>query len=215
MARLRPARRQLGRPQIWPLLLPHRLVQRREPLVEPGGHGREAGGDERVDQLVDQRAAAGADVHEQRLVLGQEEAVRRRRALAVEADGVVDVAVAASQQPDVDDVRRLAHVEVALEMADGPVDRLRVVLDARRRFVADDEERAGDAGRVAVGDLRLGLQLHHVLRVRGQRDAGTGIGGAADVDLARLQRDADRRVQASRAYLSGHSSRKRALAIRL
>ena len=148
---------------------------------------------------MDQRAAAGADVHEQRLVLGQEEAVRRRRALAVEADGVVDVAVGAAQQPDVDDVRRLAHVEVALEVADGPVDRLGVMLEARRGFVADDEERARDAGR----DSRRGISAFFfsfitccacAAGVTPERNRARPL----DVDLAWLQHDADRQPVVAR-----------------
>ena len=69
MARFRPASRQFGRPDDVAVALPHRSYSEASPSLNQAG-SREVGLDERMDDLVDQRAAAGPDVHEQRLVLG-------------------------------------------------------------------------------------------------------------------------------------------------
>ncbi len=47
------------------------IVRLRETLVEPGGTVLEIRSDERVDDFVNQRPAAGGDVHHQRMMLSR------------------------------------------------------------------------------------------------------------------------------------------------
>src|SRR5688572_8960944 len=71
-----------------PARLPALLVEGAQALVEPRRTVGEVGLDEGVDYLVDERAAAGLDVHHERLVRRGVVAVGRRRLAAEEAFGV-------------------------------------------------------------------------------------------------------------------------------
>src|SRR5205814_767816 len=74
-----------------PVTLAALLVERTHAFVEPRGHAGEVGLHEGVHNLVDERAAAGLDVHDEGLVRSGVVAVGRRGVVAEEAARVCDV----------------------------------------------------------------------------------------------------------------------------
>src|SRR3989440_278827 len=124
------------------------LVERTHAFVEPRGHAGEVGLHEGVHNLVDERAAAGLDVHDERLVCGGVVAVGRRGFVAEEAARVCAVRGRVLEEPDVENLRRVFREVVALQKVNGPLHSpARVLLDRATPAVADDDERRLDHDR--------------------------------------------------------------------
>ena len=90
-----------------------------------------------------QSAAACGDVHDQRPVGGRVIAIRRGRFVVEKSLGMLAIAGVVLEQPDGDDLVRIAFEEVALKMLDGPFHgSMANGFDFIGRTVAHDDERA-------------------------------------------------------------------------
>jgi hypothetical protein len=87
---------------------------------EPRRRVREVGLDVRVHDLVHERAAAGRDVHDQRVGVGHVEAVRRVGRIAARALRAALVRRGGREPEDVEDARGPVREEVVLEAIGGP-----------------------------------------------------------------------------------------------
>ena len=109
-----------------------------------------------MDDFMHQCAAPGGDVHDQRPVLRRIIAEWRRGRLVEQAEGVVRVAGPVAEQPDVDDLRRVAREILLLEAVHGPFHGLRRAhLHGGGRFIADHHKGRLDHHRKTIGDTRL------------------------------------------------------------
>src|SRR5262249_61652171 len=88
------------------------LVERAQALVEPGRPLGKVGVHEWMNNLVHQRAAAGLDVHDERLLRLRVVALRRARRLAGQRTAVAFVASGIAEQPDVEDFCWVARGEM-------------------------------------------------------------------------------------------------------
>src|SRR5713226_1273401 len=91
------------------------FVQRSQALVEPGRALRKIGFHKRMHNLMYEGAAAGRDVHDERLVSTRVIAVRRSRFLAKERQRISLVGISILKQPDVENLFRIFRKEILLE----------------------------------------------------------------------------------------------------
>src|ERR1041384_371 len=94
-----------------------------------------------MNDLMNQSAAAGRDVHHQRFMPARIVAIRRSRLFAEQKHRVLFVRSRVLEQPDIENLFRVLREVSLLEFIDGPFDgALGMLLHGGRRFVANHYE---------------------------------------------------------------------------
>ena len=120
------------------------LVERCQPFVEPRGALWKIRAHERMHNLMHQRAAAGGDVHHQRVVPRRIVTERRGGCVAKEPQGVGAITGIVLEEPHVNLLVRVAREIILLQHVHGPFHGLLGAhLDNVGRFVAQHDERPG------------------------------------------------------------------------
>ena len=115
------------------------LVKRAQTFVQPWRAIGKVRLDKWMNDLVNQRATASRDIHDQSFVTTRVIAVRRRRLLAKQSERVSFVRGRIFEQPDVENLFRVFGKIILFESIDGPFDGvLGMSFDDGFGFIADN-----------------------------------------------------------------------------